>query len=374
MKLDHDVFTDEASQEVTAEIHPKPRLEAQNVAIMDDALIVHYNDQLYIVNPPPCPEQPVLFVNDGGQINGVYLKGKSGENDENVIYELDNKKPSDNKGDKVTDLLSKNASDNKGDKVSDSLIKKPSDNEGDKVSDLLIKKPSDNEGDKVSDLFSGASDVDSKTQREFLSADEDNRSTMQMRVIKKDGCKTDFELERFEIIKYKTEEAMKPAVGSDIMKKDVATEDDAANTSITKQDTVTEDANKSDSDELDKRKPDCVTKENDENGAANKLNYHTEAKSHSAEREFDMKCFYCDVCPETFWTEGGLGHHTSVHLKKSPFDPDKHKEELDAERNAVESKHEKPKETIENGNEGMIGNEGKNPQVIVLESNGDEPK
>ena len=46
-KLDDDVFTDEASQEVAAEIHPEPpqvRLQADNVAIMDDALIVHYND------------------------------------------------------------------------------------------------------------------------------------------------------------------------------------------------------------------------------------------------------------------------------------------------------------------------------------------
>ena len=53
---------------------------------MDDALIVHYNDQLYIVDPPPHPGQPVLFVNDGGQMNGVFVKGKSGDNAENVIY------------------------------------------------------------------------------------------------------------------------------------------------------------------------------------------------------------------------------------------------------------------------------------------------
>ena len=64
-KLDEDVFTDEASQEVAAEIHPESpqvRLQSDNVAVMDDALIVHYNDQLYIVDPPPHPGQPLLFV------------------------------------------------------------------------------------------------------------------------------------------------------------------------------------------------------------------------------------------------------------------------------------------------------------------------
>ena len=92
---------------------------------MDDALIVYYNDQLYLVNPPPHPEQSVLFVNDGGQINAVFVKGKSGDNAENVIYKLDNslsKKPSDNKGDEVTDSLSKKPSDNKGEEVTDSSV------------------------------------------------------------------------------------------------------------------------------------------------------------------------------------------------------------------------------------------------------------
>ena len=74
MKLDDDVFIDDASQEVAAEIHPEPPqvcLQADNVAVMDDALIVHYNNQLYIVDSPPHPGEPVLFVNDGGQMSRV---------------------------------------------------------------------------------------------------------------------------------------------------------------------------------------------------------------------------------------------------------------------------------------------------------------
>ena len=71
---------------------------------------------------------------------------------------------------------------------------------------------------------------------------------------------------------------------------------------------------------------------------------------------------------------------TVLHTTKHHFDQDRHKEELDAECKTVESKHEKPKEKIENGNEGTNGNkgtngnEGKNHEVIVLESNGDKPK
>ena len=59
-------------------------------------------------------------------MNGVFVKGKSGDNAENVIYKLDNslsKKASDNEGDKVTNSLSKKASDNDGDEVTHSLCK-----------------------------------------------------------------------------------------------------------------------------------------------------------------------------------------------------------------------------------------------------------
>ena len=244
VKLDDDVFTDEASQEVAAEIHPEPpqlRLQADNVAVMDDALIVHYNDQLYLVNPPPHLQQPVLFVNDGGQINRVFVKGKSGDNAENVIYKLDNS-------------LSKKPSDNEGDKVTDSLSKKPSDNDGDKVTDSLSKKPSDNKGDEVTDSFSGANDVHYKPQKGFLNVDEDKILPILSRVIKKDGCKMDSELERFEVIKYKMEEATKPDDADNAVVKSDTKRD------VMKCDVLTEE-------ELDKKMPDAVNKENAENGA-----------------------------------------------------------------------------------------------------------
>ena len=225
-KLDDDVFTDEASQEVTAEIHPEPpqvRLQSDNVAVMDDALIVHYNNQLYIVDPPPHPGQPVLFVNDGGQMNGVFVKGKSGDNVENVIYELDNslsKKASDNEGDEVTNSLSKKASDNEGDEVTNSLSKKPSDNDGDEVTHSLCKE------------LDSFSDEHYIPRKGFLSADEDKVLPTKSHVIKKDGCKMDSELELFEVIKYKTEEVTKPDdavvksdTNQDVMKWDVVTEE-----------------------------------------------------------------------------------------------------------------------------------------------------
>ena len=46
----------------------------------NDALILHYNDNLYLVNPPPKPRQLVLLVNEGGSLNGMFLndKGTSG--------------------------------------------------------------------------------------------------------------------------------------------------------------------------------------------------------------------------------------------------------------------------------------------------------
>ena len=52
----------------------------------DDAIIMHYKDNLYFVNLPLKPQQPVLLVNEGGTLNGMFLndKGTSG----NVIYEV----------------------------------------------------------------------------------------------------------------------------------------------------------------------------------------------------------------------------------------------------------------------------------------------
>ena len=125
----------------------------------------------------------------------------------------------------------------------------------------------------------------------------------------------DSELERFEVIKYKMEEATKPDdaddtvvksdMKQDVMQGDVVTEEeldkkmpDAVNKENAENAAVTQpdDAVVMKNDELDKKKPDGVTK----------LNYHTETKSHSAERQFNFKCFHCNVCDHAFWMEGGL--------------------------------------------------------------------
>ena len=131
---------------------------------------------------------------------------------------------------------------------------------------------------------------------------------------------------------------VKSDMKQDVMKGDVVTEEeldknmpDAENKENAENGAVTQpdDAVVMKNDELDKKKPDGVTK----------LNYHTETKSHSTERQFDFKCFHCNVCDHAFWTEGGLQQHTSVHYKKSAFEPDRHEEELHAECKRVESKH-----------------------------------
>ena len=102
--------------------------------------------------------------------------------------------------------------------------------------------------------------------------------------------------------------------------------DDAVVKSDTKQDVMKGDVVTEE--EMDKKMPDAVSKENAENGAVTqpddavvmkndelekkkpdgvtKLNYRTEMISHSVERVYDIKCFYCDLCPQTLWTEGGL--------------------------------------------------------------------
>ena len=41
-----------------------------------------------------------------------------------------------------------------------------------------------------------------------------------------------------------------------------------------------------------------------------------------------MKLYFCSICTATFWTDGGLCHHESLHFRKSAFDPDYHRQEL----------------------------------------------
>ena len=41
-----------------------------------------------------------------------------------------------------------------------------------------------------------------------------------------------------------------------------------------------------------------------------------------------IKLYYCSMCTATFWTDGDLHHHESLHFRKSAFDPDYHRQEL----------------------------------------------
>ena len=41
-----------------------------------------------------------------------------------------------------------------------------------------------------------------------------------------------------------------------------------------------------------------------------------------------IKLYYCSMCTATFWTDGGLHHHESLHFRKSAFNPDYHRQEL----------------------------------------------
>ena len=52
----------------------------------NDALSLHYNDNLYLVNPPLKPRQLVLQVNKGGSLNGIFLNDKLTSS--NFIYEV----------------------------------------------------------------------------------------------------------------------------------------------------------------------------------------------------------------------------------------------------------------------------------------------
>ena len=49
-----------------------------------------------------------------------------------------------------------------------------------------------------------------------------------------------------------------------------------------------------------------------------------------------IKLYYCSMCTATFWTDGGLRHHESLHFRKSAFDPDYHRQKLEKKRQETE--------------------------------------
>ena len=167
-EYDEDIFTAESSSslEVVAEVHGEQTqpiivdtatapVNELNPVTNDDALIVLHQDKLYLVDPAPKPEQPVILVNKGGNLNGVFLNAKM-EHD-GIIYEVDEKKTSN--------------------KVGNNEVR--------------------NEPYQLINLNSGY------TYKGSLSEEEEKVCSVKPLVVKEKGCRTDSELERFGVIKYK---------------------------------------------------------------------------------------------------------------------------------------------------------------------------
>ena len=213
----------------------------------DDAIILHNNDNLYFVNPPPKPQQPVLLVNKGGTLNGMFLndKGTSG----NVIYE-------------VVDT----------------------DNESRSNPNELFKH-----------ILS--SDLDDPA---IKSADELRTQEQGAVLTKWQGHQTDSELERLQVITY---------VNKPPKKKNATSTETKPQQSVTKakQSVMKVDQSVTKVDQ-------SVTKAEQ---SATKIDENT-----------SIKLYYCSMCTATFWTDGGLHHHESLHFRKSAFDPDYHRQEL----------------------------------------------
>ena len=49
-----------------------------------------------------------------------------------------------------------------------------------------------------------------------------------------------------------------------------------------------------------------------------------------------IRLYFCSMCTATFWTDGGLRHHESLHFRKSEFDPDYHTQELEKKHQETE--------------------------------------
>ena len=218
----------------------------------DDAIILHYNDNLYFVNPPPKPQRPVLLVNEGGTLNGMFLndKGTSG----NVIYE-------------VVDT----------------------DNESRSNPNELFKH-----------ILSSDSDDPA-----IKSADELRTREKGAVLTKRQGHQTDSELERLQVIMY---------VDEPPKKKNATSTETKPQQSVmkTKQSVMKVDQS--------------VTKAEQ---SATKIDENT-----------SIKLYYCSMCTATFWTDGGLCHHESLHFRKSAFDPDYHRQELKKKSQETEDRNE----------------------------------
>ena len=264
------------SIEVIAEVHKEnaSRMDEGNMnesrmdeGTSDNAIILHYNDNLYFVNPPPKPQQPVLLINEGGTLNGVFLnnKGTSGK----VIYEV--------------------------------------------VDSHNESRPNPNE------LFKHimSSDSDDPATK---SADELRTWEKGMVLTKQQGHQTDSKLERLQVITYNDEPPKKM---------------NATSTEMKPQQSVTK------AEQSVKRVDQSVTKVDQSVTKA-------EQSATEIDENASMKLYYCSMCTATFWTDGGLHHHESLHFRKSPFDPDYHRQEL---QGGEQMEKDKDKDITEDRNE-----------------------
>ena len=228
----------------------------------DDAIILHYNNNLYFVNLPPKPQQPVLLINKGGTLNGVFLnnKGTSG----NVIYEV--------------------------------------------VDSHNESRPNPNE------LFKHIMSSDSDDPATKL-ADELRTREKGVVLTKRQGHQTDSKLERLQVITYNDEPPKKMnATFTETKPQQSVTK---AEQSVTKVDQSVTKVDQS------------VTK--------------AEQSATKIDEKTSMKLYYCSMCTATFWTDGGLHHHESLHFRKSAFDPDYHRQELEKKHQETED-HNKAKD------------------------------
>ena len=250
-----------SSIEVIADVHKEnaSRMDEGNMneshmdeGTSDDAIILHYNDNLYFVNLPPKPQQPVLLINKGGTLSGVFLNNKG--NSGNVIYEV--------------------------------------------VDSHNESRPNPNE------LFKHimSSDSDDPATK---SADELRTWEKGVVLTKCQGHQTDSELERLQVITYNDKPPKKMnATSTETKPQQSVTK---AEQSVTKVDQ-------------------SVTKAEQ---SATKIDENT-----------SIKLYYCSMCTATFWTDGSLHHHESLHFRKSAFDPDYHRQELEKKHEETEDNNE----------------------------------
>ena len=249
----------------------------------DEALLVQYQHKLYIVNPAPQPEQPVILVNEGGELNGVFLKARKGDDGSGIIYELDDTQAEE-------------------------------------------QRSENNEKEENEELHT--INLQSKyTYKGSMSDEDETLCTVKRLVVKEQGFKTDSELERCGVIKYKTMQQYanithneangsetKKQKGSDIMHDEAEASEmkDTEKGSETKQDNghVTKDSS--------------AVMDEGENERPRKAMY------------IKMKMFHCSLCLEAFYTSAGLQHHKNAHegkawISKEKIQRDLHLFELEKE-------------------------------------------